>query len=156
MDDKLQTVAKVEIPKFMTKWYVIANMPLPLEGDLVNTTETYTWNENENRIDVDFRGYKKTPSGELKTYPQKAFIQNKETYAEWRIQFFWPFKFSYLIIDLADDYSYTIVGVPSRKYVWIMSQSPVMSDAVYNARLEKLKSVGYDVSKVRKVLQQWP
>lgn len=154
--EKLPTVSSVDISKYMGDWYVIANMPLPLEGDLVNSIESYTWNEKENRIDVNYRGYKKTPQGELKEYPQKAFIHNKQTNAEWRVQFFWPLKFPYLILELAPDYSYTIVGVPNRKYVWIMARKPSMDDATYAKMIEKLVSLGYDTSKVQKVLQSWP
>ena len=46
------------------------------------------------------------------------------------MQFLWPFKMTSLIIDLADDYSHTVIGVPSRKYVWIMARKPTISDDI--------------------------
>ena len=40
----------------------------------------------------------------LRNIIQKDLSIDKKTNAEWRVQFFWPFKFKYLVIDLAEDY----------------------------------------------------
>ena len=45
------------------------------------------------------------------------------------------FKMPFLIIDLDDDYSYTVIGIPSRKHVWIMSRDPIMNDETYEGFL---------------------
>ena len=50
----------------------------------------------------------------------------------------------------------TIVGVPDRKYVWIMSRDPELSDADYQALLERAARVGYDIDEVQRVPQRWP
>ena len=71
------------------------------------------------------------------------------------MQFLWPFKMTSLIIDLADDYSHTVIGVPNRKYVWIMARKPTISDDLYKDILNKLKIGGYDVSKIKKLVQSW-
>ena len=60
-----------------------------------------------------------------------------------------------LIIDLADDYSYTVIGVPNLKYVWIMSRKPELSDETYKSILEKLQNFGFDLSKIKKIVQSW-
>lgn len=145
----------VDIPKFMGRWYVIASIPTMFETGAVNAVETYTWNEKEDRIDVDFRFRKDSPEGKEKVIPQKAFIHDKTTNAEWRIQLFWPLKFAYLIIDLAEDYSDTTIGVPSRGHVWIMARKPTMSPERYEAILERLKFLGYDLGALKKVPQVW-
>ena len=49
----------------------------------------------------------------------------------------WPFKLPFLIIDLADDDSYTVIGVPNRKYIWIMARQPELSDNDYNNIIKK-------------------
>jgi apolipoprotein D and lipocalin family protein len=149
------TVAKVDLKRFMGKWYVIASIPTRFEKGAVNATETYTWNEKENRVDIDFRYRQDSPSGEEKNIPQKGFIHNQETKAEWRVQPLWPFQFAYLIVDLADDYSDTIVGVPDRDLVWIMARKPEMSDSRYMALESKLGRLGYELSKLKKVPQVW-
>ena len=71
------------------------------------------------------------------------------------MQFFWPFKMTSLIIDLADDYSYTVIGVPNLKYVWIMSRKPELPDETYKNILDKLQNLGFDLSKIKKIVQSW-
>ncbi len=153
--EPLSTVSYVDISKFMGDWYVIANIPTFVEKGANNAIESYSWNSLEDRIDVDFHYNADSPNGPLKKYPQKAWIYDKQTNAEWRVQPWWPLKFSYLVIDLAPDYSYTVIGVPSRNYVWIMARTPKMDAQVYERIISKLKSVGYDVSKIQKVPQIW-
>ncbi len=149
-----QTITtKVEIPKFMGRWYVIASIPTMFETDAFNATETYTWNAAKDRIDIDFRFNKDSATGPVKKIPQKAFIYNKDTNAEWRVQPIWPLKFAYLIIDLAPDYSYTIIGVPNRNHVWLMAREPQISEVLYQQLVKKMDTLGYDTSKLQKVPQ---
>jgi apolipoprotein D and lipocalin family protein len=148
---ELKTVEKIEIPKFMGSWYVIANIPTFVEKGAHNALETYTWNEKENRIDVDFSFNKDSLDGEKKNYPQKAFIHNTKTNAEWRIQFIWPLRFAYLIVDVAPDYSWTIIGVPDRDYVWIMARTPTLSQETYDMIVAKVKENHFDISKLQKI-----
>ena len=61
----------------------------------------------------------------------------------------------FLIIDLDDNYQFTVIGYPSRKYVWIMAREPKLSDEVYECILSNLAEVGYDISQINKILQQW-
>ncbi len=151
----LKTVESVDIVKFMGSWYVIANIPTFIDDGATNSMENYSWNESEQRIDIDFHFNKLTPDGELKKYPQKAWVFDKKTNAEWRVQPWWPLKFAYLIIDLAPDYSYAVVGVPSRKYVWIMARESKIPDETYQHIVKKLSDVGYDIAKIQKVPQAW-
>lgn len=152
----LKTVDKIDLNRFMGKWYVIANIPTFIEKNATNAVETYTFNAEKNRIDIDFHFNKNSPTGELKSYPQKGFIENKETFAEWKVQPFWPLLFTYLIIDIdSKDYQYTVIGVPSRSYVWIMARTPQLDETLYQSLLQKLQKVGYDVEKIQKVPQVW-
>jgi apolipoprotein D and lipocalin family protein len=148
---ELKTVEKVDIPQFMGTWFVISNIPTFIEKNAYNAIEKYTWNEKEDRIDVDFSFNKGSFTGEKKEYPQKAFIYNKKTNAEWRIQPFWPLKFAYLVVDVAPDYSWTIIGVPNREHVWIMARTPTLPQETYDMLVAKVKENLFDVSKLEKV-----
>jgi len=146
----LKKVNAVDIQRFMGNWYVIANIPTFIEKDAHNAVETYTWNKEEERIDVAFSFNKGKSNGEKKVYTQKAFVHDPSG-NEWRIQFFWPLKFPYLIIDLADDYSYTVIGVPNRSYLWIMARESKLPLETYEKILKRLEAQHYDVSKIKKV-----
>jgi apolipoprotein D and lipocalin family protein len=151
---KLKTVEHVDIPKFMGTWYVISNIPTFIEKGAFNAIEKYTWNEKENRIDVDFSFNKDSFEGEKKKYPQKAFIYDQKTKAEWRIQPFWPVKFAYLVLDLAPDYSWTVIGVPDRGHVWIMARTPTLPKETYEMIVSKVKAHQFDISKLELVPQK--
>lgn len=138
----------------MGTWFVISNIPTFIEKNAHNAIEKYTWNEKEDRIDVDFSFNKDSFTGEKKEYPQKAFIYNKKTKAEWRIRPFWPIKFAYLIVDVAPDYSWTIIGVPNREHVWIMARTQTLPQDTYDSLVAKVKENLFDVSKLEKVPQK--
>ncbi|HTL81148.1 MAG TPA: lipocalin family protein, partial [Bacteroidia bacterium] len=74
--------------------------------------------------------------------------------AKLKVQFFWPFKASYWIIALADDYSYAVVSHPGRKYLWILSRTSKMEDTVYAQIISRLKEMDFDVSKIKLMPQQ--
>jgi apolipoprotein D and lipocalin family protein len=94
--------------------------------------------------------------GPEKRFTPKGWVHDEETNAEWRMQFLWPFKAAYLIVYLDEDYQTTIVGVPDRGNVWIMSRDADLSDADYQEMLERAAGLGYDVEKVQRVPQRWP
>ena len=154
-EEEMKTVDFVDIEKFMGDWYVVANIPTYIEKNAVNAIESYTLNENGN-IDINFTFSELNPNGEIKKYSAKGFIYNKESNAEWRVQFFWPIKFSYKVIYLDNNYKYTVVGVPNRKYLWIMSKEPEIEEVRYNEILEILKTkYNYDIKKIQLVKQEW-
>ena len=151
---KMKTVDFVDIERFMGDWYVIANIPTFIEKRATNAIESYKLGDT-GIIETTFTFYQDSPDGEKKVYRPKGFIYNTKTNAEWRMQFIWPFKMPFLIIGLDDDYQYTVIGYPSRKYVWIMAREPKLSDEVYEGILSNLAEVGYDISQINKILQQW-
>ncbi|HEX7573794.1 MAG TPA: lipocalin family protein, partial [Bacteroidota bacterium] len=48
------------------------------------------------------------------------------------------------IIDLAPDYSYAVIGEPSREYLWILARAPTLPVDVYSAILGRIRDQGYD------------
>lgn len=152
--ENTMTVPYVDVNRFMGPWYVIAIIPNFMEKNAVNGIETYTRKEN-NKIIIEYRFNVKTPQGKEKVMHPKAYIYDTDTNAEWRVQFFWPIKFPYLVIDLAEDYHYTVIGVPNKKFVWIMARNPQIDESEYSGILDRLKQKGYDISKIKKMPQIW-
>ena len=152
--EKLKTVEYVDIERFMGDWYVISNIPTFIEKRATNAVESYRLN-NKREIETTFTFHQDSPQGDKKIYKPKGFIKNKKTNAEWRMQFLWPFKMPFMIIDLDENYNYTVIGVPNRKYVWIMSRRPSLDSSIYNTIIDKLKDVGYDVKQIKKVTHKW-
>ena len=54
------------------------------------------------------------------------------------------------MIELAPDYSYAVVGEPSREYLWILARSPRMDEATYARITSGLAALGYDPAKLQR------
>lgn len=154
-NDFKRTVDYVDMDRFMTKWFVIAGRLTSFENGAHNAIESYSWNEKKDRIDIDFTMRKDSFDGKLKSIPQKGWVKNYKTNAHWKISPFWPLKFNYLIIDLADDYSWTVIGVPSQKWVWIMAKDWDMKDDKLNLIINRIKEMGYSIKDINRVPQKW-
>lgn len=149
-----ETVPRVDLERFMGDWYVIAILPNFIEKNAVNSIESYTL-QDDGTIGITYSFRKGSPSGKQKVMHPRAKIYNTQSNAEWRVQFIRPFWAAYLVIDLAEDYRYTVIGVPNRKWLWIMSRSPELSEEDYSGIIGRLKSYGYNTEKIMKIPQVW-
>ncbi len=94
-----------------------------------------------------------TPQGKPDRAEGTAIVVDKSTNAKLKVTFFWPFYGNYWVIDLGPNYEYAVVGEPSRKYLWILSRSPVLQDAAYRDILSRLAAKGYDPQKLTRTTQ---
>ena len=151
--EPLQAVDHVDIDRFMGDWYVIANIPTSIEKGAHNAIESYRL-DDEGSISTTFTFNDGSFGGELKTYKPRGFVSD-ESNAIWGMQFVWPLKADYRIIYLDNDYSITVIGRNKRDYVWIMAREPVIAVSEYSEILDMLESVGYDLSEILLVPQEW-
>ncbi|GAA5132777.1 lipocalin family protein [Prosthecobacter algae] len=148
----LKTVAHVDLPRYMGDWYVFAHIPYSLEKGKVGTLDRYT-PRPDGKMDNIFLFRKGSLDAPLQQWKGKAWVHNKETNAEWRVQLLWPFRIPYLIIDLDPDYQWSVIGYPNRKLAWVLSRKPSLDEATYQGILKRLEAQGYDRAKLVKVPQ---
>jgi len=139
---QIATVPQVDIKRFMGPWYVIAAIPTAIESYKL---------EDDGTIATTFTFNKGSLDGKVKTYNPRGFIVENSGNARWGMQFIWPIKAEYLIAHVDESYSETIIARNARDYVWIMARTPHLSDAAYQALVQKVKDMGYDVQKLRQV-----
>ena len=153
MSQPLPTVPYVALEKYAGRWFEIASFPQRFQKGCTCTTAEYTLTDKD-YILVENRCNKDSINGRQSYIKGKAFVVENSGNAKLKIQFFWPFKGKYWIIDLADDYSYAVVGHPNRKYLWILSRTPKMEAAVYNRITAKLKEQGFEVGNLSMTKQR--
>ena len=151
-DLPLETVHQVDIKRYMGKWYEIASFPTWFQNDCTGTTAIYSLN-TDGTVKVLNRCFKKTLNGPEDNAEGSAYVIDTQTSSKLKVSFFRPFYGDYWIIDLANDYSYAVVGHPNRKYLWILSRTPHMSTQLYNTLLIKIQQKGFDISKLNKTIQ---
>jgi apolipoprotein D and lipocalin family protein len=149
---KLQTVPNVDLNKFAGKWYEIASYPQRFQKGCHCTTAEYTLSE-KGYVIVENRCNKDSVNGKQSYIKGKAFVEKNSGNAKLKVQFFWPFKGKYWIIDLADNYSYAVVSNPNRKYLWILSRTSKMDEKVYQEIVSSLKLKGFYLLKLQKTVQ---
>jgi apolipoprotein D and lipocalin family protein len=156
----MQCVPKCDTARFMGSWFVIAVKPTLLETTNSNAVERYTWLDNSNHdIDIDFHFNTKEPlTSKMGSLPQKGWVLgDKKNSGDWKVSPFWPVKMPYKIIELDDqDYMYTVVGFPNRKYCWIMYRHPQMPSELYDMLTKRLvEKHQYSLDGLRQVPQVW-
>lgn len=150
----IDTVKQVDLPRFMGDWYVIAAIPTMIETQSYNAIENYKLNA-DGTIATTFTFYKGALDGPFKKYEPKGFVKPDTGNALWGMQFIWPIKAEYRIVYLDPDYQHTIIARNARDYVWLMARTSRISDAEYKRLTELIAGYGYDISKLRKVPQDW-
>jgi apolipoprotein D and lipocalin family protein len=153
MSQTLETVPYVDLNKYAGKWYEIASFPQRFQKGCNATTAEYTVTD-KGFVIVENRCNKDSINGKPSYIKGKAFVVENSGNAKLKVQFFWPFKGKYWIIDLADDYSYAVVGHPNRNYLWILSRTATMNDAIYQQIVSRIKEKGFDISKLKRTIQK--
>lgn len=148
----LRAVAHVELERYVGTWYEIASFPQRFQRGCTATMATYAIRRDGN-IDVLNSCRKGSLDGEAKSARGRARVVDHSTNARLQVSFFRPFWGDYWIIDLADDYSYAVVGHPSRDYLWILGRSPAMTDATWQSIVDRLQAQGYETSRLARTLQ---
>lgn len=158
----LQTVAAVDINKYMGRWYQIAFYPNRFQKQCTGDVTADYRLLHYGRIEVINQC--KTAEGADKVVGEARLQQRRflgipvsEPLSTARLEVrFAPAIISwfpgvwapYWVIQLADDYRYAVVSEPSREYLWILARTPSISGQDYAAIKTRLSAQGFDVNKL--------
>jgi apolipoprotein D and lipocalin family protein len=143
----VNTVPYVDLSKYTGKWYEISKIPNSFQkGCARNTTAEYKLREDR-RIDVINKCIE--DDGSVNEAEGLAKVEDEKTNAKLKVSFvsilgihlFWG---DYWIIGLDKNYEYAVVGHPERKYGWILSRTPKLSDEKLQEAFSILKNNGYN------------
>jgi len=141
----LSVESSVDIDRYLGRWYEIARLPNGFEKGCEGVTADYSLLP-DGKIKVVNSCRKGAPDGKLKVANGRARIADETTNAKLEVSFFGPFWGDYWILWLPEDYSMSLVGEPSGRYLWILSRTPTISDDVKEAALNRLQRFGYDTT----------
>ncbi|NNU81457.1 lipocalin family protein [Halovulum dunhuangense] len=148
----MESVAQLDTERYLGLWYEIARFPNRFEEGCVGVTAEYGLLEN-GRISVTNSCRQGTLDGELEVAEGSARIaapgQLKVKFVEWL-----PFEGDYWVIGLSEDYSVSVVGVPSGDFGWILAREPQISDEALAEARAVLERFGYDTSRLSYTLQE--
>lgn len=142
-------VADLDLDRYAGRWHEIAHLPMYFQRKCASdTTATYT-RKPDGAIEVDNACRRK--DGELQRSigvakpvpgtPDALKVRFAPKLLGW-VPGVWA---DYWVVDLDPDYRWAVVGSPSRKYLWVLSRTRTMDDAVFHELLKRIALRGYQI-----------
>lgn len=152
------TVAVVDLKQYAGKWFEIARYPNKFQKKCVgNTTASYALKPDGNINVLNEclvkNGTMESAAGEAKVVEGSSNAKLEVRFAPRYMSFLSAVWGDYWIVDLDKEYKYAAVGDPKREYLWILSRTPVMSDATYQNILRRVETLGFNPAKLQKTTQ---
>lgn len=142
----------VDPDRYLGQWYEFARYENRFERGCEAVTANYA-KRDDGLISIVNSCRVGGVSGSVRTSEGKAKIEAGSGNAKLKVSFFGPFYVgNYWVLDHADDYSWSIVGEPSGKYLWILTREAKPSAEQRTALIERARKLGYDVTLLRETL----
>ncbi|TWG90327.1 apolipoprotein D and lipocalin family protein [Mesorhizobium sp. J18] len=143
-------VRRLDLNRYLGRWYEICRLPLRWEDETAtDITANYSLNEDGN-VRVDNRCFDEdgkpsqavgeaVPVDDAKSRLKLTFLPE---YIRWI-----PFtKADYWVLKIDPDYHTALVGTPDRKYLWILSRQPEISEETKAEFLAEARRQGFDLT----------
>jgi apolipoprotein D and lipocalin family protein len=145
-----QTVKSVDLSRYVGTWYEIARLPNRYQRHCVRGVTAHYRMREDGTLEVINSCVDE--AGNLDAARGIARIVDPDSNAKLEVSFFslmgWNlFWGDYWIIDLDDKYERAIIGHPTRKYGWVLSRTPDLSEEKIKQAYQILQQQGYDTSK---------
>jgi apolipoprotein D and lipocalin family protein len=143
----VEPVSDFELDRYLGTWYEIARLDHRFERGLSNVTANYSLRD-DGGVKVINRGYN-AEDQEWDEAEGKAYFVGDEDVGQLKVSFFGPFYGGYNVIELDKaGYQYSMVAGPDRSYLWILSRSPDLDDAVLERLLAKAGDLGFPLDEL--------
>ncbi|MFK8051407.1 MAG: lipocalin family protein [Woeseiaceae bacterium] len=151
--DGITPVDDFDSDRYLGKWYEIARLDHRFERGLSDVSAEYSLRE-DGGIRVKNRGFS-TKSNDWDEAIGKAFFVDDEETGFLKVSFFGPFYGSYVVFELDKaNYQYAFVAGPNKKYLWFLSRTPTVSDALIAQFRRRAEAAGFPVEELILVDQQ--
>ncbi len=142
------SVKAVEVDRYIGRWYEIARYENWFEKGCEGVTAEYA-KRPDGKITVLNTCREGDPAGKEKIAKGVARVVDPPNNAKLKVSFFGPFEGDYWVLDRADDYSWSLVGEPSGRFLWILARAPKLDAAVKDDLIGRLQSRGYNTQALR-------
>lgn len=142
-----EPVRSVEIAAYLGRWYEYARYDSRFERGCEDVTAEYALRPDGD-ISVLNTCRKGAPNGPVSAAKGRAKRTGDPLGAKLKVSFFGPFYADYWVLDRAEDYSWSIVGEPSGRYLWILTREAVPAPEIQVRLRERVRELGYDLSLV--------
>lgn len=153
MPENVKPVSDFELDRYLGTWYEIARLDHRFERDLSDVTANYSMRD-DGGVRVLNRGYSEKKE-RWEDAEGKAYFVNEADEGFLKVSFFGPFYGSYVIFDLdKEDYQYAFVSGPDTSYLWFLSRTPTVSDAMIERFTTHAGELGFNIDDLIFVSQE--
>jgi len=144
-----QPARPVELSRYLGVWHEFARYDMAFERGCEGVTARYDLRP-DGKVAVTNTCRQGAVDGPVKVARGKAVPVADSGGAKFKVSFFGPALFAnYWVLDRAPDYSWAIVGEGSGRYLWILTREPVPSPQRRDELLQRVRTLGYDLSLLR-------
>jgi len=142
-----------DLESYLGKWYEIARLDHPFERGLSDVTAEYSLRD-DGGVKVVNRGFE-SDRNKWKDAEGKAYFVEDTTTGKLKVSFFGPFYGAYNVIALDQEaYQWSMVVGPNTDYLWILSRTPVLDQAIIDHLLSEAESLGFNTEELIFVNQE--
>jgi apolipoprotein D and lipocalin family protein len=142
----------VDLDRYLGQWYEFARYENRFERGCEAVTANYA-KRDDGLLSIVNSCRTRGVNGAFRSSEGKAKIVPDANSAKLKVSFFGPFYVGdYWVLDHADDYTWSIVGEPSGKYLWILTREAKPSAEQRTALVNRVRALGYDVTLLRETL----
>lgn len=142
LPDGIAPVHDFRLQPYLGTWYEIARLDHAFERGLQRVTASYTPRE-DGGIRVINRGFA-VEQGEWQEAEGRAYFVGAPDVGHLKVSFFGPFYASYVVFELDEAYRYAFVTSDDRDYLWLLSRTPRVSDALEQHFVATARRLGFD------------
>ena len=143
----VEPVQGFDLNRYLGKWYEIARLDHSFEEGLDNVTAVYSLRDNGG-VNVVNRGFL-SKDNVYKEALGRAYFVNASDEGYLKVSFFRPFYASYVIFELDQDgYQYAFVSGPDTSFLWLLSRTPTVEQALLDHFIETSASLGFDTEEL--------
>lgn len=148
-----QPARSVDLGRYLGRWYEIGRYEAGFQRGCEASTATYALRD-DGLVSVVNTCRQDSLDGEVRSVEGKAKVVEGSGNAKLKVSFFGPFYIGdYWVLDHAEDYSWSIVGEPSGRYLWLLTRTPQPSATVRETIMTRARDLGYDLSILRPTQQ---
>lgn len=143
-----QPAKPVDLKRYVGLWYESARYENRFERNCEAVTAEYR-QRPDGAIEVVNSCHKGGVNGPLKVAMGRAKVVEGSQDAKLKVSFFGPFFGDYWVLDHADDYSWSIVGEPTGRYLWLLTREAKPPAAQQERLMTRIRELGYDTRLLR-------
>jgi apolipoprotein D and lipocalin family protein len=150
----LQTIASLDLARYMGTWYEIAKYPNKFQQQCVRNTRAEYETLPDGSVQVRNRcttadGSSTEALGAARRVGPAGSPKLQVRFAPAWLSFLPMVWGNYWVIDLDAHYQLVAVSEPQRDFLWVLSRSPKVAPAAYQALSARLAEQGFDLKRLQ-------